>query len=62
MSVPFGHVKRKVSERITRPFISWSIPAPMLNFLRYSKVIGDLAIISCLSLEFIAIPPSHFSS
>lgn len=50
MSVPLGQVKRKVNVRITIPFISCSVPAPMLNFFRYPKDIGDLAIISCLSL------------
>jgi hypothetical protein len=30
----------------------------MLNFFKYSKDIGDLEIISCLSLKFITIPPS----
>ena len=53
MSVPLGQVKRKVSARMTMPFVSCRMPAPMLNFLRYPKDIGDFAIISCLSLKFI---------
>ena len=61
MSVPLGQVNRNVSARITTPFISCSVPAPMLNFFRYPRDIGDLAIISCLSLKFIIIPPFYSS-
>jgi len=48
--VPLGQVKRKVKAKITIPLISCNVPAPMLNFFRYLREIGDLAIISCLSL------------
>jgi hypothetical protein len=47
---------------MTMPFTSCRVPAPMLNFFRYSRDIGDLAIISCLSLKFIVIPPFSFFS
>jgi hypothetical protein len=50
MSVPLGQVRANVRARIAMPFISCSVPAPMLNFLRYPRDMGDLAIISCLSL------------
>ena len=50
MSVPLGQVRANVKAKMAMPLISCSVPAPMLNFLRYPKDIGDLAIISCLSL------------
>jgi hypothetical protein len=50
MSVPFGHVRRKVRESIMRPLTSCRMPAAMLNRLRYAKDIGDFDMISCLSV------------